>query len=509
MYSHLMDLVIFHYHLQPGGVTTVIRQGVQALRAHSSRVSRIRVVAGRVPAGFPVGREAEVLCAPDIDYLSPALLPRMLWKQRVERLTGMLLERFGGSNAVWWVHNYHLGKNPVFTDAVLKAAGLPDGPRLILQPHDFPEAGRSANLALLDRLVTRPLYPVGQRVRYALINQRDLDLLQGAGMPADLLFLLENPVSPLPGAVAHGDGKPALRSRLFPASDARQPTLLYPVRCIRRKNVLEAGLLLRLTDVPLRLIVTLPGVSRTERGYSRMVRDAFREGLIPGEFATGVLRKDLSLEQLAAACDAVASSSVQEGFGYLFIQALQWGLPLIARRLETVPGREGMYDGYPASFYDNLLCPLESGERQAVLRRYHAKLGRLGKTAPAGILEKLESTLRDSFSRDAVDFSLLDPSRQLRLLAAAGEDSDFRSAMRKLNTGLADRLQKCLSERPSDRARDVDRLFGFAAYASRFDRLLESFDRPAERGAPSDPRRVQAGMRTAFLDASHLRLLLD
>jgi len=293
-----------------------------------------------------------------------------------------------------------------------------------------------------------------------------------------------------------------------PASDARQPTLLYPVRCIRRKNVLEAGLLLKLSDVPVRLIVTLPGVSRPERAYSRMVRDAFRDGLIPGEFSTGTRRKDLSVEELAAACDAVASSSVQEGFGYLFVQALQWGLPLIARRLDTVPGRDQIYDGYPASFYDSLLCPLEAAERQSVLRRYHARLGRLGRIAPAAILVKLESTLRDSFSRDAVDFSLLDPSLQLRLLAAAGEDSDFRTAMRKLNTGLAENLQTCLSERPSDRAQTVDRIFGFEAYASRFDRLLESFDRPAEPETLPDPQQVQAGMRAAFLDTDHLRLLL-
>ena len=54
----------------------------------------------------------------------------------------MLQERFGGDNAVWWVHNYHLGKNPLFTEALLRLAADPRGPRLVLQPHDFPEAGQ-------------------------------------------------------------------------------------------------------------------------------------------------------------------------------------------------------------------------------------------------------------------------------------------------------------------------------------------------------------------------------
>lgn len=67
---------------------------------------------------------------------------------------------------------------------------------MILQPHDFPEAGRYRNLAALDRLVSLPLYPDGPRVRYALVNPRDLGLLRDAGIDATSLFLLENPVAP-------------------------------------------------------------------------------------------------------------------------------------------------------------------------------------------------------------------------------------------------------------------------------------------------------------------------
>ena len=496
-----MDLVIFHYHLLPGGVTSVIRQCVEALRAHSRRVSRIRLVAGRVPEDMPRVARAEIDCLPEIDYASV--------RPSTQGLADLLLARFGRNDAVWWIHNYHLGKNPLLTEVVLRLAGLPDGPRLVLQPHDFPEAGRYANLAALERVVTLPLYPSGPRVRYALINRRDLGLLKGAGMPESRLFLLENPVGPSADQTEWGDDRRAIRSLLFPDANPLHQTLLYPVRSIRRKNVLEAAMLLHLVDLPLRLIITLPGVSRPERAYSALVERAFHTGIIPGELGTGIRRSDLNVGQLAAACDMVVSSSVQEGFGYLFVQALQWGLPLLARRLETIPGPRRLYEGYPASFYAGFSCPLDAPERAALLTRYRDKLHRIRRFLPAEAVERLENELSEALAGDAVDFSYLDPQLQMRLLAAAAEQSDFRSALRTMNGGLAKSLHAFLAERPPARTREVEQSFGLSAYASRVDQILESFDGPSEGASAAPPADIQERMRAAFARAQYARLLFD
>jgi hypothetical protein len=504
-----MDLVIFHHHLLPGGVTSVITQGVEALGAHSRRISRIRVVAGRVPEPAPLPEGAEIIRMPEIDYSPPGPLDRVFRETRARRLADALMEKFGGGGPVWWIHNFHLGKNPLFTEAILRVAEAPNAPRLILQPHDFPEAGRQANLRALEAVVRRPLYPLGPRVRYALINRRDLQLLKEAGVPASRLFLLENPVSAPREAATHAEDARAVRSRLLPDSDPRDPTLLYPVRSIRRKNVLEAGMLLRLVEAPLRLLVTLPGVSRPETAYSGIVQEAFRSGLIHGEFGTGVQRPEVSVGQLAAACDMVVSSSVQEGFGYLFIHALQWGRPLLARQLDTVPDPGGLYDGYPASFYSGFLCPVAPDERAALMSRYRDKVRRLARLAHAGVVEKLERELLQVFARDEVDFSFLDPPLQVKLLAAAAQRSDFRAEVQRLNSGLAESLQSFLSEHPTDRIKEVDRLFGPVAYASRVDEMLDSFDKPPSDAAVGGHTDVQENMRAAFLNARHLRLLFD
>ncbi len=502
-----VDLVIFHYHLLPGGITTVIRQGVEALSRYSRRISRIRVVAGRVPEGGHAFPASQIVSLPEIDYGTERSLGGLIWKERAQRLADSLREQFGGDEAIWWIHNYHLGKNPLFTEALLRLAGAARGPRMILQPHDFPEAGRYRNLSTLARLVSLPLYPAGRRVRYALINTRDLRLLREAGLPESSLFLLENPVAQPVEDPWTGDRK-GLRALLFPHADPRDPTLLYPVRAIRRKNVLEAAMLLRLIDAPLRLIVTLPGVSKQEETYSSIVESAFRDGLIPGEFAAGVRRSDLRLERIAAACDLVLSTSVQEGFGYLFVQALQWGLPLLARSLETIPGPAALYDGYPARFYAGFPCPLEPSERSGLLARYHEKLKRLEKLLPRGILDGLEAKISSALAEESVDFSFLDAPLQERLLLASREPG-FRSALRNLNGDLAGSLDVLLSERPPSRAQAVEARFGLPAYAARVDSLLESFDSPPPRHPRADPHKVEEGMRAAFARAEQLRLLFD
>lgn len=225
-------------------------------------------------------------------------------------------------------------------------------------------------------------------------------------------------------------------------------------------------MLTRLLDSPLRLVVTLPGVSKHERAYSSLVEGAFRDGLIAGEFAARVRRSDLRLERIAAACDVVLSSSVQEGFGYFFVQSLQWGLPVLGRKLETIPDSGSLYEGYPARFYESLLCPVEPSEKSVLLGRYREKLKRIRPLLPAGASESLEQEISEVLAGESVDFSFLDTATQARLLAAVGEGG-FRSAFRDLNRGLATDLNTLLTQQPPACAQGVEARFGLAAYAAR------------------------------------------
>jgi glycosyltransferase involved in cell wall biosynthesis len=504
-----VNLTIFHYHLMPGGVTSVITQAVHSLRVLKDRVARIRVVAGRLPDAGPVLPGVEIVRFPEIGYAQYRLLDRVRGNGGAKELADELLKRFSDGDAVWWVHNYHLGKNPLFTESLLRLAELRDGPRIILQPHDFPEAGRYGNLSALEKTTERPLYPLGPRIRYALINSRDLKVLREAGVPESRLFLLENPVGPPAEETVLGEGRRGMRSLLFPDADPSVQTLLYPVRSIRRKNVLEAGMLLRLSDAPLRLVVTLPGQSGQEKAYSALVEDAFQSGLIPGEFGAGIRRSDLRVERFASGCDMVVSSSVQEGFGYLYVQALQWGLPIVARSLETAPNTDGIYDGYPAYLYGSLRCPIEASERTGLLSRYRRKARRISRLLRSCAAPDVEEEIGRILAEDAMDYSYLDPPLQKRYLEAAAGSSDFRSALRRSNNELALRFDALLSARPAARIQAIEKRFGLSAYASRIAGLLDSFERPDPDPPSVDPTEVQNGVRTAFCRAEYMRLLYD
>ncbi len=510
----MTDLVILHYHFLPGGVSGVVQAAVQALRRYEAGIGRITLAAAAFPErGFAApGSELAAERIPELGYLEVRDLPRAVVAAEGRRLAESLLRRFGSGNAVWWVHNHHLGRNPVFTQAILEVARSGRQP-LLLQIHDFPECGRYDSLARLRRGLAAPPYPVGPSVRYALINRRDLAVLREAGVPAGMLHLLENPLETggesggaAMGAQAGGPtAAPAGTSsaatfaevrRELGLADAGRPLLLCPVRCIRRKNLLEAALLCRLHPDPADLVVTLPGVSAEEREYSDLVRRAFRRGWAAGVFGAGLRleAKGLGLEPLFQASDLVLSASVQEGFGYPFLQSLVWGRPLLARELDVLEGMRELFDGQPAGFYREVRAPLAAGPRRRLRQAYRRKLERLASTGvlsaetAAELGQRLESV--GGAGESAVEFSFLPAAAQLELLRAAGRQPRAASELRELNRGPLEALQRLLGEgrrRPEAGrgalAERIERRFGLRRFAETFSAICRSFEQVGGRPA--------------------------
>ncbi len=492
----MTDLVVFHYHFLPGGVSGVVRSAVRALRRYAPDIRKITLAGADFPeAGFP-GEELETRVCPELGYRERRDPPPAVVAAEGRRLAETLLRRFGSENAVWWVHNHHLGRNPVFTQALLQVARSGRQP-LILQIHDFPECGRYDSLARLRRCLADPPYPAGPSVRYALINRRDLAVLREAGLPAGRLHLLENPLETEGGRQG---AAPAEVRRTLGLAEGARPLLLYPVRCIRRKNVLEAALLSRLLPMSADLAVTLPGVSAEERGYSRRVRRAFRRGWAPGVFGAGARleARGLNLVDLFRAGELVLSASVQEGFGYLFLQSLDFGRPLLARELDVLEGMRELFDGQPAGFYREVRAPLPSGPRRRLLEAYLAKLRRLAAEGllPAEAAAELEARLPSVCGEPAAEFSFLPAAWQLGLLRAAAGQGRLAAELRELNRGTLQELERLLDQGRGARGRDpadagsrllaerIERRFGLQRFAADFLGICRSF--------AGEPARTQA-----------------
>ena len=541
-----MRIMVFHYHLLPGGVTDVIIHSVRAVIQHVPDVQEVRLVTGRPENTATVLACIAGTAGPSEDHEAPPaatlndvpvavdIFPELGYTDpresdseaadRARTLERGLLERYGSDEALWWVHNYHLGKNPSFTRALCAIATLPGAPRMLLHVHDFPECARYENLAYLNRVAGPSPYPAGPEVRYAVINERDRQALREAGIPDARVGLLLNPLpleealnSDAPGVGGSLSDRERVVARLadFAADQGYRfhpdgPLLLYPIRAIRRKNVLEIASIARLVP-DANLIVTLPGVSEPEQPYSQLVDYAYDDRRVHGVFGIG-LREDeyaLSFEQIAAAADLVVSSSVQEGFGLLFVNALRWRRPLLARRLDVLAGIDSLFSGYPAHLYDAFSVPTRSpsvSSMQAYLRmRYQERLAELDRVLPARAKVQLTQDVDGLLTGESIDLSFLPAQMQLTLLGDLRERG-FGALVRALNADTISAVERLQAAEAPDSTENLTRLLGYGSFARSFTALV------GEAGSAGAGQERYEGVQDALVERfarmEQLRLIL-
>lgn len=509
-----MKIALFHYHLKPGGVTDVIVYSVQALLSRIADIEEIRLVTGipddtervidRIRAGF----ERQIADKVRLDILDEVGYAGSDQSPDPDKLAARLEARYG-EDTLLWVHNYHLGKNPGFTAALMKVArgGKRD---MLFQIHDFPECGRPDNLEALDSIVKEPPYPSGPRIRYAVINERDRRILSDAGLE-DSVSLLADPVPLVPPAAADPAGMRAALEELCmknnPGYIPGAPILLYPVRAIRRKNILEAALLALLLETPANLIVTLPGTSSQEKEYSDLIENAFKKGLIPGAWcpeATGDPR--LSYPVLAASCDAVISTSIQEGFGYLFLNALHWQKPLIARYLDILDGVLDLFGDYPRRFWADLRVPATPELTEATKEAYLKKISEVASSLPDKSVKSMRSATAKLSSGGGIDVSYLSVEEQMNVIKTAQDDDAWIETARLLNKELLESIARTFRAKAPEMDQAIEDHFGEGAYVRTFMDIHSSFGSKTQ--TPSAAK-VRESVRKAFGRIDYMRLLYD
>jgi hypothetical protein len=523
---------MFHYHLLPAGVTGVIAESIKAILPRLPELESVILVCGNPENTAHVRSDIlsvegiseeriRIEIVGEIGYISETRGGHAGIRGRI---VSTLLNRYSGTNTVWWVHNYHLGKNPYFTDALLEIADRDRSQRMIFQIHDFPECARYENLRYVRNIVTREVYPQSENIRYAVINARDKQLLEHAGIARGLVTLIENPLDV--GGEEQDSASKVSRIRVretlanvygteFPLYRPAQRMLLYPIRTIRRKNVMEAAFLTRMLADAASLVVTLPGVSEQERKYSAMVEQSFREGLVPGLWGIGrtIEEHGISFRELTDSADLIVSSSVQEGFGYQFINALTWGHPLCARYLDILSGTLPVFRGFPHDFYTTITVPFESpslSSMRAYLRmRYGERLSRIAGFLSSDETDVLRSDINAMLEGDYIDFSYLAPQMQYTILKDLADPTYFR-LVSELNSSIIASLRGLLDQNPSRHLERVERTFGYDAFSEKVRLLLASFDsRPAVSPPNLHGETVQSRMVRGFAKREYARLLYE
>lgn len=449
-----MRVLIVHYHLKPGGVTTVIRRQLSALATLGVDAA---VLSGEAQPGFGGTVSVEPALAydeplpghgPATDEPDPAKVAAIV------AAIGLEADALG-DGAVIHVHNPTIRKNGSMLAALaeLAASGRP----LVLHVHDLAEDWR-------PDVYSRQPYPDG--ALWAAINSFDAAALRRAG--AGSVTFLPNPV-PCPA-------RPEVAAR--PVGPG---LLLCPVRGIRRKNLGEAVLLSLFVRPGSRVGITLPPLNPRELPHYDAWREAAARLAAPVSFGMGLT---YGLDELYAESRAVLTTSVKEGFGMSFLEPASRGRATLGRRLpRVVPDFEQAGLSFPA-LYESIAVPGGFFDADAFIRRasavVDAGMEAYGRPAACSGSDVISSIMEEGGT--GPDYGRLDELAQAQVLETLANDRRAMAAFIAANPFVDrwDRAADDLEPPPLD-------ALGPWSEAAYGERLVSLYRKALERGGGSAP----------------------
>ncbi|GAB1432286.1 hypothetical protein MASR2M29_09110 [Spirochaetota bacterium] len=408
-----MKSLLVHYHLKPGGVSSVIKRQMSALAGQGVEACAL---VGELGQDFGACVSVEPALAYDkvgeqADSPNPDKVKAIV--RSIEREAAFL-----GENSIIHVHNPSIRKNSSLLAAlaILSEKGLP----LVLQIHDLAEDWR-------PDVYSAQAYP--EKAHWVLINRRDEAMLKAAG--ADYASFLPNSV-PLP-------------KEKIPAKPKKGPGLiLYPVRGLRRKNIGEAVLLSFFMRKGSRIGLTLPPNSpRDLQIYDEWKKAAagYRAAV---SFGLGLKH---SLDELYEEAITAISTSVKEGFGLSFLEPIARGKSMLGRRISYVVNDfEAMGVKFP-QLYSKLSVPLHLFDYEAFMQRVEKAMEAACLSFGAGtascvfpgctsVKEFCELVSRVITDGTSADFGRLDETAQREVLSAIYEQNGSAGSAGKSIIGL-------------------------------------------------------------------------
>jgi len=518
-----MNIAILHYHLNRGGVTRVIENQLLALDAVLKPGETLPVAliyGGRCvdwPEDLPERLQSIRLTlhvVPQIDYDEHHAKAASHSATLDEQLSEVLDQLdFAPQETVIHAHNHAIGKNVCLPQAAWLLAER--GYAVLLEIHDFVEDFRPANFRSFSQALAGDdptdswhgrLYPQAPHVHYAVLNGRDEEILKAAGADGERLHLLPNPV-PHPGPLPPREGARRRLEEQF-AVPRGDRLLLYPVRCIRRKNVGEALLYSKLAPPGTVLGLTLPPLSPREKPVYARWKQLSAELELPCRFGLGTQGR-LSFTENLAASDLIITTSVAEGFGMVYLESWLAGRGLVGRDLPEITSdfrKAGVrLDGLQPRLRIPVRWVAEDQFRQTVLEAYRLTLAAYERAQPLSLSGALDAKIRDGL----VDFGDLDEPMQERVIErVCGSDADRRRVLEcnpwidRTFAGDTDHVSKLIREN----VEAIGRHFSLTASGRR---LLELYGQvsASPRDGRTTPLERADRIFDWFLDLERFRLI--
>ncbi len=375
-----MRVVLIHFHLNTGGVTTVVRQQTELLKALGHDVL---LMAGSSPAEqWP----APIEVVPGLAYDTPDTKAPIGANETAETILKAISRMWPGTQPdLIHVHNPTLAKNR-YLQAVLNRLQQEDL-HLLCQIHDFAEDGRPE--VYFEE-------PYLADCHYAVVNGRDRRILVDCGLSEKGVHYLPNAIRPLKWC------------NEAPASVSGH--VLYPVRAIRRKNIGEAILLQQCAFPAIPLVITLPPTSATDLpGYDMWRRSVARYHL-PVTFEAGFHN---DFQRMVSDSRFLLTTSINEGFGFSFLEAWTAGRALWGRLLPDICHDFIKLGVDLAHLYPQLRIPLEWIDAQGSKTSWQTARKRAAQRYGMSILsDRIEAQWLEITSGNRIDFGLLSERSQ-------------------------------------------------------------------------------------------------
>ena len=518
-----MNLAIVHYHLNRGGVARVIESQLRSLDAalDGRENWHAAILFGGRREGWDESLPSQLKSIrlslhelPGLDYdgvgRNPGIAPADLADEIAQVLAELEFEPHG---TILHVHNHALGKNVALPAALTSLAQR--GYRLLLQLHDFAEDLRPQNFQRFALRIGGPpsawhgsLYPQAPHIHYAVLNRRDFGVLRDAGVDPGRVHFLPNPVPSMDGLPSRAAARWRLADRFQIEPDQR--FLLYPVRCIRRKNVGEALLYSRLAPPRTVVGLTLPPLNPAEVPIYAAWKQTAGELNLPCCFDVGAPGA-LSFAENLAAADLMLTTSVAEGFGMVFLEAWLTGNALVGRDLPEITADFRQCDVRLDLLEPRLLVPVawvgRNDLQNAMANAYHRVLAAYARPEPADCIDQI----RAKTAQELVDFGDLDEPLQRRVIEAASLGEENRRRLLDWNPGM-ERALTITREEASSRVcwnvRKIEAAFSFAPAGRQIAKVYGSLgSAPPKIGSSVPALSFPERILDRFLDFNRFRMI--
>ncbi len=396
-----MKIAFLHYHLKPGGVTTVIKHQATAIQNTCSSL----VLTGSQPE-FPFPADTADIAGIGYDHPEgPEYDPLAV----ADKIVQTIYSKWKDGCDILHVHNPTLAKNRDFL-RILKALQKRDI-RLLLQIHDFAEDGRTMHYFDEDYVAD---------CHYAVLNSRDYKILTACGLTSEGLHKVPNPIIP-----------PMFQSETPPVKNY----IFYPVRAIRRKNIGEAILIsLFLKNEP-DLAISLPPNSPADIKRHREWKDFVGTNHLNVAFDAGLTE---DFRTLVASAKFIITTSISEGFGFSFLEPWLANKVLWGRKLADICADFEKKGVNLEHLYKTLRVPLEWIDQKRFFSIWKQNIemacARLNGTVDEAMIENAYRFMTDNHT---IDFGLLDESFQKQVIAHVIADDAGRKILVRLNPFLS------------------------------------------------------------------------